>query len=983
MPWVCGCLSGEQDGLNADRWSKAAVRSARKTRILRLECSNIPIRFPESRLLLAGLAALFAAGPATAPACSLCGSDGSVPLNEPIASWQAEWATHRDTIEAPDAPVLVFPEARTGIGAGTHARTQPQGVLSGRIVFIGAGHGWTFDDSAASSLAWYTQRGNTNDVVEDYGNLDQMTYFAQYLWNAGATVVPTRPVGYQSNEVVLDQDDTTLSGDGVVSYTGAWQASSSSPHYAKAPDSAADTYRFVTDLTTGTPTRTARYTPNLPEAGRYPVYTWVLNSSNRVNQEYVVHHAGGETVVRVNHRAVGKGWVWLGTYTFEQGMNGYVEITNRIEAGETGGAVIADAIRFGNGMGTLTYAPDNVVSLFPREEEASRYWAEISQAPSSVYDASSTHQNDNVGTPPRLAAYMNNESEGAETDRVYISFHTNASGGRGALGLYNSLTSTTTPNQEALADLVGREVNEDFQQLDTILFPSYAEWSNTTTHKLDRSDIDFGEIRRDTINSEMDATINEIAYHDNADDGRYLSDARARRLTARSTFDAVIRYFSQFGGATQVFPPDEPTNLRALNAADGTGDIVLTWEAPIVRTSTKPGTPGSLTGDPATGYEIYVSETGLDFTYLATVGNTTTYRVSDLPAGASRTFQVLAKNNGGVSFPSNAAGATALTGRPPVLVVDGFDRMDDALSYGQTVSGISGRSSLGTFKRPIADLTNNYSYVMQVARAIDGVRPGIGFDSCTNDAVIAGTVSLTDYDAVVWILGEESTADETFGTAEQSLVSSYLSGGGNLFVSGAEIAWDLDNLGQAGDRTFFNGTLKTAYVGDDANTYAVAGVGGSIFDGIALTFDDGTHGNYDADYPDRLAAQGGASVVMTYSGGTGDGAAVAWDNAGASGGRVIVLGFPFETIVDPADRRAVMTAALEFLAPDAGVLLGDVTSNGTVTPDDAQAIFDCYLAGTCAPGIDASVADVCPPLGISPQDAQGAFQIFLGIVPCN
>ena len=36
------------------------------------------------------------------------------------------------------------------------------------------------------------------------------------------------------------------------------------------------------------------------------------------------------------------------------------------------------------------------------------------------------------------------------------------------------------------------------------------------------------------------------------------------------------------------------------------------------------------------------------------------------------------------------------------------------------------------------------------------------FDTANHNAVIDGTVKLTNYPAVVWLLGEESTADHTF-----------------------------------------------------------------------------------------------------------------------------------------------------------------------------------------------------------------------------
>ena len=52
-----------------------------------------------------------------------------------------------------------------------NAPGQPTGALTGRIVYMSAGHGWTYSNS---SDKWYTQRGDSNEVVEDYGNLDQM-----------------------------------------------------------------------------------------------------------------------------------------------------------------------------------------------------------------------------------------------------------------------------------------------------------------------------------------------------------------------------------------------------------------------------------------------------------------------------------------------------------------------------------------------------------------------------------------------------------------------------------------------------------------------------------------------------------------------------------------------------------------------------------------------------------------------------------------
>ena len=184
---------------------------------------------------------------------------------------------------------------------------QPVGALTGKIVYTHAGHGWTANNTGNG--AWSTQRPETFEMVEDMGNQDQMAFFADYLFRAGATVAALRPIGHQSNEVVLDNDDPE------VTFVGSWTTSSAGVYFGDAGDAP---YQFATKSTTET--AYARYQPNIPEAGFYPVYTWVTSGSNRVtDQLYKIHHTGGTTEVTVNHQQVGGGTVYLGTYYFDAG----------------------------------------------------------------------------------------------------------------------------------------------------------------------------------------------------------------------------------------------------------------------------------------------------------------------------------------------------------------------------------------------------------------------------------------------------------------------------------------------------------------------------------------------------------------------------------------------------------------------------------------------------------------------------------------
>src|SRR6266496_2294921 len=108
----------------------------------------------------------------------------------------------------PQSSLVMGPLLAPGVVGGTATTgRQPTGALSGKIVFTVGGHGFTAFDNGGGVGGWHTQRPLTNSMVEDLGNQDQMTFYVNYLWNAGATVVPLRPVGYQPNEVVLDNDD--------------------------------------------------------------------------------------------------------------------------------------------------------------------------------------------------------------------------------------------------------------------------------------------------------------------------------------------------------------------------------------------------------------------------------------------------------------------------------------------------------------------------------------------------------------------------------------------------------------------------------------------------------------------------------------------------------------------------------------------------------------------------------------------------------
>ena len=756
--------------------------------------------------------------------------------------------------------------------------TQPDGGLADKIVYLHGGHGYT----ANSSGSWGTQRPNLLGMTEDTGNQDQITYMAEYLFNAGATVVPLRPLGHQPNEVILDNDDVE------VTYTGTWGNSTQSIYFGDPGDVP---YRFAS--TSATETATARYQPNIPEDGFYPVYSWTHYGSDRAaDQLYKVKHSGGTTEVTINHRRVGDGLVYLGTYHFEAGSDGYVEISNR--SSEAGRVVIADMIRFGNGVGDIDAGAG--VSGYDREDEAGLYWIQW-HVDRSQGISSATYGTSTVTAPNRYATYMNREADGSLSDRVFLSFHSNASTGnpatasaRGVVALHNTANGGATPNQLFLAETLGQEINDDLVAQNGQFEHN---WADRGTNVLFQASFNYGEINNSIINNEFDATIVETGFHDNTLDAQMLRDGDVRDALARSTYQGLVNYFNAVdGGATaDIDLPGRVTDVAVESTGDG--EVTVHWTPPATN---------SYNGDAPTGYMVYASTNGYGFDggRLIAGGATASTTITGLDPSLTYYFKVAAVNDGGESPGSEVIAAKATTGGGKALVVNGFDR----LSRFQNPTQIHHLG--GEFERVRPLQSNSYDYAVQLASAIAQADSTLSIDTAANELVESGAINLSDYDSVYWILGEESTVDETFSSLEQTRVEQYLQLGGRLFVSGSEIGFDLDL--QGGGASFYNNTLGADYVADDAGSYAVQGVAGTLFEGLSFDFDDGDQ-FYDTDFPDVITGTSG-DVVLNYGNGAG-GAAVAVDG-GANGGRVVMLAFPFETITNESQRNLLMQQVVTF-----------------------------------------------------------------------
>jgi hypothetical protein len=355
-------------------------------------------------------------------------------------------------------------------------------------------------------------------------------------------------------------------------------------------------------------------------------------------------------------------------------------------------------------------------------------------------------------------------------------------------------------------------------------------------------------------------------------DGDYVVELFAEDTRQNATSAFVEVSITQ----RDIVPPPPPTWTTVQSTAAGAH---FTWQG--------------VDADDLAGYRL-LATSGTSLAEVAPEAVLTAQRVdyaSAISVDAPAYYVLRAVDNQpvpNVSTDTDRYGTWRTPDKPRVLIVDGFDR------------------SSASWKSSIHDFAALYGGMLAVSE--------YGFDTAANEAVVAGHVALSDYALVVWFLGDESTADETFSDDEQRLLRAYVASGGYLVASGSEIGWDLGAQGSASDQAFLREVLKLSYLGDDSGSLTVSGTSGSLFDGLRNV----AYGSrpYVEDYPDYFAAQPDARVVLTY--GNDRAAGVLFEGTipgGSAPAKVLTVGFPLETISQAGFQNLLMNRVLTHFFP--------------------------------------------------------------------
>lgn len=761
-----------------------------------------------------------------------------------------------------DRPAPAVPDkepwaARVPVSIAADFPGETPAWLTGREVYLSQCHGWIWYDTLGR---FSTQRGLAWDTVEDIHNPEGLNqYLARYLENAGASVFTVKERDQNPNWAIADNDGEGYSESGAGFVDGPSGYIDAGPWpYGEDPFDTGTTRTFPADGGA-----VATWIPEVPEDGNYAVYvSWDSDASNATDAHYRITHPGGVIDRRFDQTVHGSTWQYVETLWLPAGLPLTVELIGDSKQHKS---LSADAVRVGGGTGVVERHGETTGR--PRWEEGAILATQYNGAPTSVYDPYGEGDGSDPASRSRWAAWEHPSSK----DALYLSWHSNAYTG-------DARGTTTYSYEDSCSG--GRAVSgsHDLSEIvqDELMSSITSLWDTNWNDRGTNTDC-FAEVNP-SHNSEMPSVLVELAFHDNEDDAWYLLQPRFRDDMSRAMYHGIVRYFADRDGVPPSFLPEPPTAVTLLHVD---GDLVASWA---------PGLSGEPYGDPPTDWLVQTSRDGRSWD-----GGTATSATSlalDVPKGTAVYVRVVARNAGGVSFPSEVVAARrSFDGEVPILLVSAFDRLDGALLSWDPLPGV------GTSRKMTLEHVNPQDVAAVHGRSIDAL--GWPFDTASDEAL----PDLSRYQLVVWMTGEESTDDETFSSAQQAVVRAYVEGGGALWASGAEMLWDLDYKGSAEDKAFALDILGATMASDESGTFGL--VGADILSGLDASFgvDDGAP--YPVEWADVLGTD--RTAILTYD--TGGVAA-------ALGDRVATFGFPFETIGDPATRDTIVARLLPALLPD-------------------------------------------------------------------
>lgn len=815
-------------------------------------------------------------------------------------------------------------------------------------------HGWYYESSLKR---WEWQRARLFRTVEDLFPMYVSSQFLiPMLENAGAEVFIPRERDWQVNEVIVDNDSSNhlsklnfLNDQFTVSNNGTGFAIGNPPYVDENPFKNGTYLSFKTGKTEA---ECLEWIPEIPEDGVYPVY--VSYHSSQKNCEdviYSVHHTGGQTKFAINQTMSGGTWVYLGRFQFKKGSHsGQGKVVLSSPSGRKNRIITADAVRFGGGMGNISR--EGQISNRPRFQEAARYYLQYAGFPDSlVWNFPSDKEDDykdDLNCHGEWVNYLSSLPVGPDKTTDYkglgipidlaFAFHTDAGVARGdtligTLGIYSTekdhgkfYNGQSKIASRDLVDIIQTQLVEDIRSLFDQNWTRRAMW-----------DRGYSEAFRPGVPT----MLLELFSHQNLNDVLLAHEPEFQFHISRAIYKGMLKYLASSHGFEYIVQPLPVSHFQTFLTENG--GVRLKWKAvsdPLEPTAE------------AEQFVVYtrINDGGFDNGILV---NDNFFEMKKLQEDTIYSFKVSALNKGGLSFPSEILSVCMTKNSPAtVLIINAFDRTGGAAFFSDSLhSGfldnvdrgvpfIQDRFTTGyqyDFDRQspwldddspghgasygdletLAIPGNNFDFPFIHGRSI--YKAGFSFVSVSDEVIMDSSFNINTYKIIDLLAGEEKASIilnkdsvirfQLFPSNFLGRIEEFLNGGGNIFISGSEIASDMHSFKQD---SLVGKALKYKWRTSNASKRGDFSFTDTTFFGSNKVFqyNTGIHPViYTVETADALEPfDNKSSTILRYRENNMSGGIIYRGDY-----KIIAFGFPFETIIDQNDRDGIMQIILEFL----------------------------------------------------------------------
>ncbi|WP_430814834.1 hypothetical protein [Carboxylicivirga sp. RSCT41] len=851
----------------------------------------------------------------------------------------------------------------------------PKG-LSGSHLALWHSHGWYYESKLDR---WEWQRARLFGSVEDISPMVYvLPYIAPMLENAGAVTYIPRERCFSISEIIVDNDWSSEGGRLVLKKK--INSTSKNGFIFKDTLFAGDNpFMLGTSLLiSDAKGKVADYIPLIKDKGEYAIYvSYQQDEANSDKVTYTIHHSGGTSSYIINQQMGGGTWVYLGTYLFNDGKESRVEVSGvgqvSLDAVKIGGGMGNVARRPSNEIMPNQWSLNNTgaqkkeavsvdpdeftwkTSQRPRFMEAGRYWLQYAGMPDTlVYSLNDEKNdyNDDYQSRGEWVDYLMGAPNGPTKDReveglkipidLAFAFHTDAGVTPndsiiGTLGIYSAeRDSGVFPNGQSklasrdLTDVIQTQIVDDIRALYNEKWTRRGMW-----------DKQYSEAWRPNVPT----MLLELLSHQNLADMKFGLDPHFRFDVSRAIYKGILKFQAYQEGRDYVVQPLPVDHLGLTETKKG---YQLIWQ-PVMDSLEATAVPSK--------YKVYtrIGNNGFD---NGTVVQGTTYELPKIKKGQILSFKVTAINEGGESFDSEVLSIGIATKKAEkVLVVNAFDRISAPAFVDEgDFAGVAWWDDEGVpDKYEYAYTGNQYdfnrqspwldddspgwgaSYANEEGNIIKGnsrdnvmihgqaiLKAGYSFISVSDEVFESAGFDASSFKAVDIILGEEKTSVSYKGnapkykiytTAFMNKIKRLTANKQRVFMSGAYVGSDIKLNNDTLANDFAADVLRFKWRTNHAvkkGSVCSTDYAAPVFKGQFEFNTSHSQEYYTVEAPDGIEPVGiNAVTAFRYS-----------ENNVSAGTlyngeyKTVILGFPFETVMNEKERDKLMKQILTFFFKD-------------------------------------------------------------------